>query len=1151
MAHPDIARIGTDERKRYVSTGMQQGRPITEDDWNENSRLTAEEQRRVVLDVVGASGSPDGGFLIDDPKIAGGALDVRIGAGTLYLGGERLEMPAPERYLTQSDWLEQTAADGVAPPAANATRTTLAYLEAWQQTITAPEDAELFEPALGSPDTSTRERMMRRVHLADVGAATTCTNAWSALTASWKAQKLGAVGAGGERVVDTTLTVTLVQGTPAGDLCNPPVAGGYLGAENQAIRVQLVDATHLTWGFDNASPLYRVTLETDQNGALTVVKFVTTPKDHAHWPLQGMVVELLAWSAVLANGEKLAENGGFLTRVALSYAPGTPPTIGLADAVPATFGTAPFYYLRVWDRGGDLASPPAMPFAFGAPVGLGTTGLAVTLGGNDAAPGDFWVIGARPATPDRVVPWRLLGAAPPHGLRRFYTPLALITWTSIDGKVASDCRETFVPLTRLRGCCTVTVGDGIISYGDVNTVQAGVDALPPDGGEVCIKPGTYPGFVSIANRTNVVIEGCGERTVLTPPVGDASTTPVITIDASTNVTIRELAVRATTGPGIEWSDPNLVPKIADVTLNELEIDARDMSAIFGRNAARVRVERCDIRTNALAAETTAASTAGMIPAVFLSGDDLLVERNTIRYVGDSSKFGVMPLGGLQIGGGSERVDVRRNVISGGLANGITLGSVSYTTIEALQKRNADGFTSDGSYTGSYTPYSVGFDAGGCIQVGPPDGGTPPQQGKPRAISDGDLTRVRIVDNTIEGMGNDGIASVRFYDARGVFITVDEVWIEQNLIRDNVLIARAGGDAAIRARGGIALASVELATIRENTIAANGVSLNEPMCGIYVQRAGDLDVSLNRIDTNGARSELVPSIRNSTVGGGIVVDLALPSQISFLAHSLDMKSFNTNEFSWGGGVAARIEENEVVAPNGRALEIVAAGEVSVHGNSFAAFSTHDVDLFEALLGGGSGRPLDVLGGGVVAVLNLGISDELGSPFIGFAAASLLQNLDASVLANEQRPKRIGGGDVLFHDNQCELNLLQTRFASPLSAVLLLSADDVSMQNNQCNVLAPLGQPDIVFVHVLAFAVSVRLIGNRMKEGLLTYLSAVTLGMFNTTTHNQGTHCFLALPLVPKLLVVGENSSFSEVLPPPFGQTCGNFTKEVSGNMSFVQ
>ena len=105
---------------------------------------------------------------------------------------------------------------------------------------------------------------------------------------------------------------------------------GYLGAENQAIRVEIGSGGNkLLWGYDNASPLYRVQVTNDAAGA-QVVHFLQPPKDEAHWPLAQQVIELLPWSAVLPNGQKIAEtSGGFLAKVTAAYDPNTQ-TIKLA-----------------------------------------------------------------------------------------------------------------------------------------------------------------------------------------------------------------------------------------------------------------------------------------------------------------------------------------------------------------------------------------------------------------------------------------------------------------------------------------------------------------------------------------------------------------------------------------------------------------------------------------------------------------------------------------------------------------------------------------------------------------------------------------------------------------------------------------------------
>src|SRR5262249_49447974 len=117
-----------------------------------------------------------------------------------------------------------------------------------------------------------------------------------------------------------------------------------------------------------------------------------------------------------------------------------------------------FFYMRVWNRGSDTASPPAIPFVVGNPVTLGNTGLNVTFTGADYHSDDFWIIAARPESPNLVVPWLLESGRGPHGIRRWYVPLAVIQWTPGPvGKVIHDCREKFPPLTHIRGCCTYTV----------------------------------------------------------------------------------------------------------------------------------------------------------------------------------------------------------------------------------------------------------------------------------------------------------------------------------------------------------------------------------------------------------------------------------------------------------------------------------------------------------------------------------------------------------------------------------------------------------------------------------------------------------------------------------------------------------------------
>src|SRR5215472_2570799 len=223
MATIDLSRSGTEYKKHYSSVRAQQGRVFVDDDHNENERLHGEDERRSRVDIIGAAGSPDDGFKISYPKITGGKIDFDINPGTFYLGGLRLEEDQIETFQLQADWLELLGLTLPGPPAAGTKRFDLAYLEAWQQPVSAVEDSELFEVALGGPDTSTRMRLMRRVHVHSNIATGDCHAEWKKLVATWTASGLGTLNAQDELAVDTKLTVGFIPGNTT-DLCSPPVA---------------------------------------------------------------------------------------------------------------------------------------------------------------------------------------------------------------------------------------------------------------------------------------------------------------------------------------------------------------------------------------------------------------------------------------------------------------------------------------------------------------------------------------------------------------------------------------------------------------------------------------------------------------------------------------------------------------------------------------------------------------------------------------------------------------------------------------------------------------------------------------------------------------------------------------------------------------
>ena len=138
MPNIDISRDATDQRKHYDRVLMQQGRVLTDDDFNEAERLDAEDARRVRVDVIGPAGSPDDGFRL---KAAGGELV--LSAGTFYVGGLRLEMEDEEPFNLQKDWLQQGALPGETLTAPASEQFDFVWLDVWQQPVSAVEDKEL------------------------------------------------------------------------------------------------------------------------------------------------------------------------------------------------------------------------------------------------------------------------------------------------------------------------------------------------------------------------------------------------------------------------------------------------------------------------------------------------------------------------------------------------------------------------------------------------------------------------------------------------------------------------------------------------------------------------------------------------------------------------------------------------------------------------------------------------------------------------------------------------------------------------------------------------------------------------------------------------------------------------------------------------
>ena len=563
----DRARVSHDPSRKWTGVIAQQGRVTVEADWNEAATIDAERDRQLTLDVVGTVGTPDAGDAVTAVTAAGSPPasagsppasapgDLVIGPGTLYLGGERLDLDAPVAYSAQPDWLDHSTDPLWVPPAVPAGASyELVYLLASEHEVSAVEDPALADVALGGPDTMARRRILQRF-VRQPGHSPSCHGSWSALVNS-----LGSAGLrfdAASMMIRSTTSLQVSFTSPGRACpCQPAAAGGYLGAENQMIRVMVtsVDPSGvptIVWGFDDASFLYRVQAAPgDAGSGDTTLTLASAPADSYRYPAAGQAVELLRDAVQLTATDYIASPAGFVSTLTAGYAPasmsltisGEPPPDYLSTA------TTPQLYLRVWQA--TAAAPPGQPVPLIAVNQVGAaadTGVAVTLSSSTGAfhQGDFWRFALRPIEPATVYPARYLAAPqPPDGPRTWACPLAVLEWEA-GSATALHCVPPFadlVELTAKGGCCTMDLGPADVDGGA--SLPALLQSYANRGPlTVCLEPGTYTipaPLVLGPGLDGLTLQGCLAGVVLRAPSGPAAgfISGLIAVQGASSVTIR-------------------------------------------------------------------------------------------------------------------------------------------------------------------------------------------------------------------------------------------------------------------------------------------------------------------------------------------------------------------------------------------------------------------------------------------------------------------------------------------------------------------------------------------------------------------------------------------------------------------------------------
>ncbi|MCD4525975.1 DUF6519 domain-containing protein [Nocardioides sp. cx-173] len=528
----DYSRSTHDPRDGESAVLLQQGRILTDADWNEQAAHIRRRVQAEALDTIGRAGVPSetlDGFKI---SLSGGAA--LIGIGRMYVDGVLAEnhgRPADAWRATLAELVGTTTVSYNAqphlptPPPLPSTGKVLVYLKVWRREVTAVDDPDLVEPALGV-DTTTRMRTIWQVKAVPVPAGFVPGAALATVP--------GFLGA------EPPATARLSVGTATVDIdpspCQISPTGGYTGVENQLYRVEVhtpgpAGAATFKWSRDNATVAARVTSIPATRDRLVVDRLGPDDVLSLH---DGEWIELLDEARELAGQpgvlRRIRSGGGIdeATRTVLLTQP-----LGATDFVLDAQGrpvAGSNLRIRRWDQGGTLFDEGGTAVTDAALAGgtitIPAPGVRLLLEHNltvgfSSAPaggrfrtGDHWLVPARTAAPTGHEGADL----PAAGIHAHYAALALI-----EGATVTDLRPVFPPLSGLDSLFYVA-GDG---------QEVTPSTLSPAPVQLPIRPtvGVSRGPIPVADRSvrftltaggGSINGGAGPVTVPTAADGTAS-----------------------------------------------------------------------------------------------------------------------------------------------------------------------------------------------------------------------------------------------------------------------------------------------------------------------------------------------------------------------------------------------------------------------------------------------------------------------------------------------------------------------------------------------------------------------------------------------------------------------------------------------------
>lgn len=439
----DFTRDTFRPEKHFSRVLHQQGRVTVDADDNEQTAILLHYLRTLARDLIGSHAAPveNSGFKLSYESDKG----VMIGKGRCYVDGILVENDEPCSYMKQPDYTP--ASDDAL--VGETGKVVWVYLDVWERHITALEDDEIREKALGDPDTCTRAKVVWQVKALPT----------DLVVGEGEAEPEGADCE--SQLVQLhpgrpKLAARIDPGETSDDPCITAPESKYRGLENQLYRVEIHD------GSDPESNAEVATFKWSRDNGSVATAWLGSAGDDL---LVGRARGFASGNWVELSDDTLELQGkpGTLVKLAkvegdtLTVDPGTWPESGAFSWSKGLVNPK----VRRWDQA-DTDEVELVQGAMKITESTGDTPVWIDLedgvqirfpGGGPYRTGDYWLIPARVATgllewpPATDAKGKEVGKPlPPHGVEHHFAPLGFLWWQGGE-MLQKSCHCEFKPLS--------------------------------------------------------------------------------------------------------------------------------------------------------------------------------------------------------------------------------------------------------------------------------------------------------------------------------------------------------------------------------------------------------------------------------------------------------------------------------------------------------------------------------------------------------------------------------------------------------------------------------------------------------------------------------------------------------------------------------